>query len=58
VAFKQSSNSKIEDPPKYPKSERPWTVPGGGQMPPGNRPKLSFEEIATIQKWQEEGLNP
>jgi len=32
--------------------------PGGGQMPPGNRPKLSFEEIATIQKWREEGLNP
>jgi hypothetical protein len=28
------------------------------QMPPGNRPKLSADDIGTIKQWQTDGLLP
>ncbi|MFM8313826.1 MAG: hypothetical protein ACKOA8_06035 [Deltaproteobacteria bacterium] len=31
--------------------------PGVGQMPPGHRPKLTTDEIETIQQWLQSGLN-
>jgi uncharacterized membrane protein len=28
------------------------------QMPPGNRPKLTGDEVSVIQQWREQGLAP